>query len=345
MVMASIIVGIVLLLIALIGSVLRKTYYHVPESELKRRAAAREPLAEKLYPVVAHGGSLRVLLWLLISGTSAAGLVLLIRAIPLWVSLLLVILLLPALHAWLIVSRFSHFDTRLTLLLNPLIAGVLQRLHPLLLRVARPFEGRSERRHTGLYEPADLLALLEQQQQQSDNRISPEQVEIIRRALDFGNHRLHDILTPLEQVRIVSVGDTVGPVLIDELHASQQDFALVRDKADGSFAGSLTIKKLGLHSQGKVRDNMEPNVYYLHENDSLSIALHAFFATNHPFFVALDNREESVGIVTMANVLKQLLGHVPGEDFDEYTTPAAVVTRHQSKKSGTSGKTDASVIE
>ena len=88
---------------------------------------------------------------------------------------------------------------------------------------------------------------------------------------------------------------------------------------------------------------MSDKVYYLHENDSLSTALHAFYTTNHPIFVVVNSFEEFVGIITVEGLLDQLLGHVPGEDFDQYSDLAAVAARHTNKE--TPVKTDEKVIE
>jgi CBS domain containing-hemolysin-like protein len=95
---------------------------------------------------------------------------------------------------------------------------------------------------------------------------------------------------------------------------------------------------------------MHGSVYYVHENDSLSEALHAFFVTNHPLFVVVNSFEEFVGVLTVESILRQLLGHVPGDDFDQYTDLAAVAARHprakKSKKTAeTPVKTDTDVLE
>jgi Mg2+/Co2+ transporter CorC len=73
-------------------------------------------------------------------------------------------------------------------------------------------------------------------------------------------------------------------------------------------------------------------VYYLHDGDRLGQALHAFFTTDHSLFVVVDNFEEYVGVLTIADVLRQLLGRVPGDDFDQYADLAVVAARHTAIK-------------
>ncbi len=327
--MTNFIAALVLLGLAIVGVVVRKTYYYLPAHELKRQAERHDRVAEQLYRAVAYGNSLRGLLWLFIALTSAGGFVLLAREAPVWLSLLAVVALLWAALSWLPASRVTRLGTKLAMLVTPAIAWLLNYLHPLVSRGADIVERRyTAPHHTGIFEREDLLQLIDDQQAQDDSRLTPEELEIARRALSFDNYIVGDILTPRGQVKTVLAGDTVGPVLIDELHQRGQPYVLVRDSAKGPFVGTLAIRQLGLQSTGEVRDVMDATVYYVHENDVLSEALHAFFSTNHPLFVVVNSSEEYVGIITVENILHQLLGHIPGDDFDQYTDITAVAARH-----------------
>ena len=325
----TLLLAVILLLLAMAGVVVRKTYYHLPLHELKRRAEKHEALASQLYRAVAYGNSLRSLLWLYIGLTSAASIIVLARLLPFWISLLIVGPLLWVAFSLVPATRVTSIGARLTIAVTPVVAWLLNYAHPLLSRGADLVEGRYVvADHTKLYERDDLIELIERQQRQSDNRLTDEELEIVKRALSFDDYKVRDVLTPRQGVKTLLAADTIGPVLIDDLHKSAQGYALVKDKPKGDVVGSLDFKQLSLHSSGQVKDVMQATVYYLHENDSLSEALHAFFVTNHPFFVVLNSFEEFLGILTIEDVLKQLLGHVPGEDFDQYADPSAVAARH-----------------
>jgi putative hemolysin len=332
--MTSYITALILLAVAVAGVVIRKTYYSVPAHELKRQAERNEPGAREMYRVVAYGSSLRVFLWLLIALPSAVGTVLLARSVPLLVSLVAVLLLLWVSYSWLPASRVTPAARKLTITVTPAIAWLLNYLHPLFVRGADLAEKRYNRpQHTGLYERDDLIELIEQQQRQHDNRLAPEELEIARRALSFDDHEVGDIMTPRKEVLTVQGDATIGPIVIDELHQAGVDFALVREREDGPFTGVLSVKYLGLKSKGHIRDITDPRVYYLHENDTLGEALHAFFTTNAPLFVVMNSFEEYTGVITVENILKQLLGHIPGDGFEQYDEPSAVTARHHKKRS------------
>ena len=327
--MIDLIVAVILLLMALAGIVARKTYFYLPLLELKRRAARHDPLAAQLYRAVAYGNSLRGLLWLYIGLISACSLVLLARLLPIWASLLIVGPLLWIAFSLIPSTRVTKLGAGLTKLVTPCIAWLLNYFHPLISRGADVVERRYVTSdHTGLFERGDLLELLERQQHQADNRLSEEELEIAGRALRFEDHKVGDIMTARKQTKTILAKDTIGPILIDEIHKSGQSSVLVRETKKGPIAGWFSASQLNLDSQGTAQDIMDKNVYYLHESDSLSQALHAFFETNQPLFVVVNSFEEYVGLITVKDIVKQLLGHVPGDDFDQYTDLAAVATHH-----------------
>src|SRR6185312_2336387 len=151
--MNDIIYAVILLLLAFIGIVLRKTYFRLPVRELKRRAEHHDAAAGTLYRAVAYGNSLRGLLWLYIGLTAAGGLVLLARGLNVWISLLIVGPLLWIAFSLLPASRTSKFGTWLTVMFTPLIAWLLNYLHPFLDRGTDAVEHRyTAPAHTKLFE-------------------------------------------------------------------------------------------------------------------------------------------------------------------------------------------------
>jgi CBS domain containing-hemolysin-like protein len=352
--MNNLVLAILLLLLALVGVVIRKTYYYLPQMELKRRAEKNDKLSKKLYRAVAYGNSLSVLLWFYIGLTSAAGLVLLARQLPVWLSLFIVAVLLWLAFSLIPSTRITRIGVNLTKMATPFVASLLSILQPLLSRGAETVETRYiAGAHTKIFERSDFMELIDRQKFQEDNRLSDEELEIARRALSFSDYKVRDILTPRKVVKTVLASDTIGPILIDELHKVGQDYVLVREKAKGQVTGTLAFSRLSINSKGTVGDVMDHTVYYLHENDSLTEALHAFFMTNHAMFIVVDSFEDFVGIITVENIIRHLMGHLPGDDFDQYADPAAVAARHPKNKmdtyneeaSETSVKTEGEVIE
>lgn len=342
--MTNIILGILFLVLALFGMVLRKTYFSLPLSELKRRAQRHDSNAIQLYRAAAYGDSLRSLLWLYIGLTSALSLILLAKELPLWLGVLIIGPLLWVVFSLIPATRTTTLGLWLTRAATPTIAWMLNLLHPLLSN-----SSDFVRKHyvspksTGLYERDDLLQLIRSQHKQPDSRITKEELEIVERTLNFSTYQVSDILSSRSKVKTVLASDVIGPVLIDELHKNKQAYALVRETKKGPFVGTLAFDKLNIRSSGEVRDIMDSTVYYLHESDKLNEALHAFFVTNSPLFVVVDSFEEYVGIITIEDILQKLLGHIPGDDFEEYYSSVAVASRH--KKANKSAMIDTQPVK
>ena len=309
-------------------AVARKVYDATPARELKRQAAKRQEPGSSLFQATAYGISLRALLWGAIAVFGSIGLVGVARDGNIFVSILIIILTLSYLFIWLPASRVTSLGLRLTLLINPVIVWLLRHLYPLLSRGAERVERRSASTHTGLFERSDIVQLIQQQADQADSRLSIEELAIVQRALSFGDYLVRDITTPRANIATIGSGEILSPIIIDELHKSTEPFVLVVDAhGDGGVIGSLEVGKIGLQTSGPVSQHLSP-VYYLHESDTLREALHAFFMTNYPLFVVVNSFEEYVGVVTIESVLRKLLGHLPGDDFEQYSDKAAVAAPH-----------------
>lgn len=332
--MTNLIVSLAFLALALLGVVMRKTYYSLPIKELKRRAAKRDEQAKKLYGAVAYERSLRALLWLYIGFTSAVSLILLCRSLEVWLSLLIVAPLLWLTFSFIPATKVTKFGMNVTLFFTPAVVWILSYTHPSLSNTTEKIENHFVKHgHTKLFEKDDLIDLIAKQKRQKDSRFTQEELDIAKRALEFTDQKVSEILIPSSECKRIKAGDHIGPVLIDEIYKSRQKYVLVQEDGKGPFLGILDADKLGIGSEGYVRNIMSPTIYYIHEDDSLSDALKAFFVTNFPAFVVTNDHAEFVGIATVEEILKKLMGHIPGDEFSEYSDISAVANRHNPNES------------
>jgi CBS domain containing-hemolysin-like protein len=322
--------GIIFLALSTLGVILKKTYFQIPAKELKKRAKTKDEDAKVLYKAVAYGTSLKVLLWLYIALTAAASFVLFAKALDVFFGLILLAILMYVIFSLLPVSTSGGFGMRITRLMTPPIVWVLNYLHPAFAFASKKVERiYASSEHTGIYDMHDVFDLIDRQKRQPDSRLTVEQLEIIKRASMFSDKIVTDVLIPRKEVKTILASDTIGPILINELHENAQAYVLVKETKKGIPIGSLAFKDLDLTSKGQVQNIMNETLYYLNENDSLSEALHAFFVTNEPLFTVVNSFEEYVGIVTIEAIITELLGHVPGSEFEAYTDSAAVAKKYQ----------------
>lgn len=328
--MVGFILALILLGVALLALALLKTYSLLPPKELKRRARAKDPVARVLYRAVAYGGSLRALLWGVVMITAACSFVLLSRLAPPVLAFFAVLVSLAYGFVWMPAHRATKLGVTVAVWLTPPIAWLLQRLHPLLDKlVALVQKHRPVTVHTGLYDREDLLKVFESQKHQPDSRISTETLELLMHTLTFGDKLVRNSMVPKRAVRSVSADAPVAPVVIRELHDSGfSRFPVFKDKPE-NIVGTLYIRDLvTLKHTGKISEAMQSDIYYVHEDHPLEQVLDAFLKTQHHMFIVVNSFEEFVGIITIEDILEQILGCKIVDEFDQYDDLRAVAA-HQ----------------
>lgn len=329
--MLTTILIVVLLSVAVVSALLRKAYNVVPSHELKRQAAAGNDVARMLYRAVGYGPSLRVLLWIGMLLGLGIGFVLLATTAAAWLSIAIIAVLLWLIFSWLPKVRVSGPVISLTKLLTPLVVWKLHYLDAPLRFVAR-IAGRYYRpRHSGLYELQDMLDLLDLQSQQADSRITTEEIGLIRNVLGFNDQKVRDTMRLRASIKTVAVGDAIGPVLLDELHASGQTiFPVKKSTRSKEIVASLHLGDVGIHSTGTVQDYATLGINFINEDDSLADALHAFFQTKQQLFIVIDDEQDYLGVITLEDILHTLVGRpAPDEQLGSHDDLEVVAARHE----------------
>ncbi|HSH18539.1 MAG TPA: CBS domain-containing protein [Candidatus Saccharimonadales bacterium] len=335
--MLTFIIALVLLGIALFGILMRKTYDYMPYKELKRQARQDDPVAKQLYRAVAYGADLRLLLWAVIGLSAAGGFVLFVAVAPPLLAFMAVAGLLWYGFVWMPAAPISSIGARMVVAVTPLVAKVLGLSHPLLNWVTRITEPkRAGMYHTGLYEREDLIAFLELQREMADSRIDDAEIDMAIHALTFGDRLVHEVMIPKRAVKMVRADETVGPILMDELHDSGYSRFPVYERQQDTISGILYLRDLlGIRHGDRVHAVMRRDVYYVHEDQDLYHVLHAFMKTKHHLFIVVNSFEEFVGIVTIEDVLEQVIGAKIEEriedEFNRYDDPRAVAAAQEAK--------------
>lgn len=331
--MVHLILALLLAVLTLAAVSLQKTYGNIPAREIKRRAQKGDAYAQMLHRATSYGVSLALLLWAII-GLLAACLFLVVARWFAWpISLLAIIILLWLGFAWLPNTRVTRASQRFARLVTPPIAWLLGYVHPLLESIGLAIRRRSAPAgSTHLYQKEDLLELLERQKDQADNRMSREEITIASHALTFGSKLVRDIFTPFSQVKMVNIKDKIGPILMGELHSSGHSRFPVYDGKKQDIVAILYLHDLvNKTGGGTVADIAKKQVVFVHEEQSLYQTLQAFLKTKRHLFVVVNRFEEIVGIVTIEDVLEQIIGQPIVDEFDQYEDLRAVAARMADK--------------
>jgi CBS domain containing-hemolysin-like protein len=271
-----------------------------------------------------------VLLWLL--GTASAAVLFIWSARTTWWLATAMVVVFAWLMFWVPGLGPKSWLGWLSSLSAKYLAWLLSILQPILGRIGSwfPPAGRVHF-HTGLYEKKDLLDFLQKQNRQLDNRIPETDLKIATGAMSFGDKTVGSVMTPRRKVKLVSAGDTIGPMLMDELHKSGfSRFPVVKDSAKTASAdvvGTLYLNNLiGYEGSGKVKDLAKRDVFFINEAANLRQALSAFLKTHHHLLIVVNSFEEMVGVLSIEDVLEQIIGNQIIDEFDNYENLRAVAT-------------------
>lgn len=318
---------IVLLLIATLAASLRAVYGLIAVKELKRRGSKGDHVADKLYQVSRHGLTADFLLLSVSVIASALAFVIIAKHVPLLIAALLI-----AGFIFLVFSvlpkRLYKIPRKLALRISPQLAELLVRIRPGTNRIAaftRRF--RPVTIHTGLYEKEDLLELLQRQKVVPHNRIEATELELMGHVLTFGDKKVHDHMIPKRVVHFVHSEEPVGPILLSELYESGFSRFPVRND-DEAIVGTLFLKDLvDKRTSGIVSNVMSTAVFYVNESAPLEQVLAAFINSKHHLFIVVNSFEEVTGIITIEDVLEQMLGRKIVDESDRFDDMRVVAAK------------------
>lgn len=319
-------VAIALLLLAAGALALQRLYSALPVKELKRLAARGDALAAPLYRVAAYGSATRLLLWVIVVVGFSAGLELLLPNLASWAAFLLLLVSAVGMFVVLPSLRLTQNSARLAVWAAPLLVMVLSRTHGALDGIVRRLTRiRTLLDHSQLYEKEDLVNLLSAQKQQADNRISLQDLEIAQRAMQFGDKRAADIARPRSDAHLVDAEETIGPLLLDQLHKQNLSSFLVYKDTKENIIGSLAMSDaIKARQGGRVFDLIRSDLVFVNEDFPLPDVLAAMQKTGQRLVVVINSYEEFVGIITFEYLLGELLGDSIEKEAHSYENRSAI---------------------
>ncbi len=320
---------LILAALTLFSISLQRTYGSVPVKELKRRARGGDQVAAALLRAASYGSSLRTLLWVLIVLVGSIFFTTVAQATEGWFAVLLSGIVLWFGFIWLPAQDATRMGVWVASKAAPAFEKILQYLHPVLDRIVGFVrKHRPVNVHTGLYDKDDLLALFGRQKVQSDNRVDAHTLEIVEHTLKFADKKVSDILTPRRVVKSVSIDDTIGPVLMTDLHSSGFSRFPAYEGKQENITGVLYLRDLvRAKAGGTVGKVMSKQVCYVHEDQPLTEALDAILKTHQQLFVVVNSFEEYVGIVTIEDIMEEIVGKQIIDEFDQYDDLRAVAAK------------------
>lgn len=294
--------------------------------ELKRKAQLGNKNAKIVYPIRALGHQLMVTLLIGNVIVNAAITSLLDVQLNGVIAVLLTTVFVVLFGEILPMAYLRKFGLSVTAKLAPLLNYLIYALSPVARPMGRMLDKWLGDEQPSIYSKEELYKILEEHRVSEDSDIEEDEVQIVRHALSFGDKQVRNVMTPRKVVTMVSEDDEVGPILIDELHKSGfSRFPVYADEKQEEFVGTLYLRDVvAMRKQGSVKEVMRKDVYFVHEEQSLDHALRAFLRTNHHLLLVVNTFEEFVGVITIEDVIEEIIGKNIQDEFDQHEDMRAV---------------------
>src|SRR5438132_9557603 len=187
---------------------------------------------------------------------------------------------------------------------DPARPSLLERLSALLMR-----------------EPSDreqLVQLL--RSAYSRNLLDADAMSIIEGALTVSEMQVRDIMVPRAQVDFIDINEPIEKFIPQIISTAHSRFPVIDQNRD-DVIGVLLAKDLLRYYAGEeefnVREMLRPAVF-VPEAKRLNVLLREFRASRNHMAIVLDEYGGVAGLVTIEDVLEQIVGDIEDEyDFDE----------------------------
>ncbi len=169
-------------------------------------------------------------------------------------------------------------------------------------------------------EPEDRDQLLELlQSSYARNLMDADALAMIEGVLQVSELQARDIMVPRAQMDVVDINDTPEVFLPKVIESGHSRFPVIGESKD-DVIGILLAKDLLRYYAGhesNVRDMLRPAVF-IPESKRLNVLLKDFRRARNHMAIVVDEYGGVAGLVTIEDVLEQIVGEIEDEyDFDE----------------------------
>lgn len=140
------------------------------------------------------------------------------------------------------------------------------------------------------------------------------------KGLSFDARKVSGVMVPKKSIKTVSKDEFLGPLVLDELHASGHRQLPVTGKDINHIVGILSLERLlslDVRRSLTAEKAMQKNVQYIHQNDTLSQALDLFMQSGQWVIIVVNDKQETVGLVGLRDIIDALTGYSDASDAND----------------------------
>jgi len=325
-----------LIVLSVILTAMSVAFSSLSTAHLRYWAKQKESSASKLYPLKAKGEAVHLTIELIRACFLAGAFVLLTYLFGSWLAWLISVVVLFVGFIVLTKLYLKSMGLKILAATSAPLLSLTNLLRPVTAPLGNIFDRVIDQEPVTLTK-YDLSHMIEGVKV-SDTDLSSDELRILKHTLIFSDKQVHDVMTPRSVMTTIKEDELLSPVVIDELYRSGHSRFPVMSNDDKTAIGMLYLHDLvDLTAEGKVEKHMKRKVYFVHEDRELDHVLQAFLKTKHQLFLVVNNFSEVVGLITIEDIVEQILGKPIVDEFDKYDDMREVA-ENQAKKHHTQNK-------
>lgn len=172
----------------------------------------------------------------------------------------------------------------------------------------------------------DFLALI---QRTPRTVLSGRERNLLANVMNFQHQRVGEIMLPKEAITYVHDDEILGPLMLDKLYRSGFSHFPVVDHTNEVIGviHTAVLNSLEEKETHRAGEFMEHRACFLREDYTLNQALAAFYRTNTYFFIVVDKKGKTVGLLTYQMLMNYLFGKNINDDFNRDSERMQVAER------------------
>ncbi|PIR67121.1 MAG: hypothetical protein COU51_00280 [Parcubacteria group bacterium CG10_big_fil_rev_8_21_14_0_10_36_14] len=215
---------------------------------------------------------------------------------------------------------FSRFSLKLGAKLTWFVRIFMILLFPVCWPIARVLDKLLGEEMATIYSKKELMKIVEEHEDSVASDVKEEEERIIKGALTFADKKVSNIMTPRTEVFALPYSQKIDVASLDVIVKSGYSrIPVYKNKLD-NIVGILYVKKLigDKNKNKKVFQACEKKVLFVDENKGLAQVFDSFLETRNHLFVVMDEFSVLSGVVTIEDVLEEIIGSEIMDETDKY---------------------------
>lgn len=185
-----------------------------------------------------------------------------------------------------------------------------------------------------VYSRHELLKVIEEHEDSHHSDIDADEERIMKGALTYSDKTAVDVMTPWSVTMLLEERQLLTPAVLKQMRESGHSrFPVYIDHVQ-NVSGILYVKDLiGRKMTGKrAQAYVDRSLFAVYEHAKLDEVLNAFLKTKHHLFIVINEAELPVGLISVEDIIEEIVGVEIVDEFDIHTDMRALADRRHKAK-------------